>query len=114
MKGYILLLIMLGPMLINLLLIFIAQSFFLGNKIMLSMLVVIYLLLNCLLPFLIGEDFLIDKANDTYYRELLALILLILIFRMIDIFRFGLGKVLKMMWNNNKQGKSMGSDSIDL
>ncbi len=102
MNGYILLLIMLGPMLINLLLIFIAQYLFLGNKIMLSMLVILYLLLNCLLPFLIGEYFLIDETNKNYERELLALILLILIFRMIDIFYFRVVELFKAMWKYNQ------------
>jgi hypothetical protein len=99
MKEIILTLIMVGPLLVNLLLIFIAQRFFLGKKSMLSMLVVMYLLLNGLLPVLIGEHFLIDQADENYYRELLAVVLFILICRMIDIFGFGLGKIFKEIWN---------------
>jgi hypothetical protein len=98
MKEIILTLIVVGPLLVNLLLIFIAQRFFLGKKSLLSMLVVMYLLLNGLLPILIGEH-LIDQADENYHRELLALVLIILMFRMIDIFGFGLGKIFKEIWN---------------
>jgi hypothetical protein len=99
MKENIFFLIVVGPLLVDLLLIFIAQRFFLGKKSMLSMLVVIYLLLNGLLPFLIGEHFLIDQADENYHRELLALVLGILMFRIIDIFGFGVGKAFKEIWN---------------
>jgi hypothetical protein len=97
MKENIFSLIVVGSLLVNLLLIFIAQRFFLGKKSMLSMLVVMYLLLNGLLPILIGEHFI--EADENYHRELLGLVLGILMFRMIDIFGFGVGKAFKEMWN---------------
>ncbi|RKZ79727.1 MAG: hypothetical protein DRR19_24590 [Candidatus Parabeggiatoa sp. nov. 1] len=102
MKENIVVLIVVGPLLVNLLLMllfFIAQGFFLAKKSRLFMLVVMYLLLNGLLPFLIGELFLIDQADENYHRELLALVLGILMFRMVDIFCFGLGKIFKEIWN---------------
>jgi hypothetical protein len=101
MKENIVALIVVGPLLVNLLLMllfFIAQGFFLAKKSRLFMLVVMYLLLNGLLPFLIGKHF-IDQADENYHRELLALVVLILMFRMVDIFCFGLGKIFKEIWN---------------
>jgi hypothetical protein len=46
---------------------------------------------------LIGEQFI--EADENYHRELLGLVLGILMFRMIDIFGFGVGKAFKEMWN---------------
>jgi hypothetical protein len=102
MKEFIFTLIVVGPLLVNLLLMllfFIAQGFFLGKKSRLFMLVIIYLLLNGLLPVLIGEHFLIEQADENSHRELLTLVLFILICRIIDIFGFGLGKLFKEIWN---------------
>jgi hypothetical protein len=51
MKENIFFLIVVGPLLVDLLLIFIAQRFFLGKKSMLSMLVVMYLRGTAYYPF---------------------------------------------------------------
>ena len=100
MKEFIVLSIICYPLLVNVLLMMVFQCFFFGNKGILLLFVLIYVLLNGILPFLIGEHFLIDEMEENYKREFLALIALILLCRITDIFGFELGKWFKLMWDS--------------
>ncbi|RKZ45244.1 MAG: hypothetical protein DRR16_23360 [Candidatus Parabeggiatoa sp. nov. 3] len=102
MKEFIFVSIICYPLLVNILLIIIFQCFFLGKKSMLFLFIIMYVLFNGILPFLIGEHFLIDETEENDEHEFLALIIFILMCRIVDIFGFGLGKWFKAMWNPNQ------------
>lgn len=58
---------------------------------------VAYVGLNIVAPVLIGEHFLLEPGQD-WQKEFVALVILILLSRIIDLWPFGLWKLAKELW----------------